>query len=167
MPLQSTSIKKDVGARFYQFRKEIGKTQTQLSEELGVYQSTIASFEMGKTFPSLKYLNHFHRKYNLNINWLVTGNGDMFVAKGYMDRYRLDVDDLLTGEHGPRWDSSAQERYAELLYLMEIPIIEQVIMAKLLELKILLKDEVWELYQRKMEQQDEQKENGNGDENQG
>ncbi len=164
MSQQNTStIKKDVGARFCEFRKAISKTQTQLSEELGIYQSTIASFEMGKTFPNFKYLHYFHEKYGLNINWLISGNGDKFVERY---RYRIETKAPYLKDSDPQYYLSSLEKYSELLCLMEIPIIEQVILAKLLELKTFLKDEVQELYQRKNTQLSEKKENGNGDERQ-
>lgn len=153
-----SAIKKDVGARFCEFRKTIRKTQTQLSEELGIYQSTIASFEIGKTFPSFKYLHYFHEKYGLNINWLITGRGDKFI-----NDYHLIAGSTTIMDPVLDYNRVKSDKYSELLVLMEIPIIEQVVLAKILELKTLLKDEVQELYRRKIEQESEKKEQDNGE----
>lgn len=157
MSKEKTSIKKDVGARFCKFRKSIGKTQQQLADELGIYQSTITNFEQGKTFPSLKYLYHFNEKYGLDITWVITGKGDM-ISKDY--RLHANTPPLL--DTFPNFNRGDARRYSELLYLMEVPVIEQIIMAKFLELKTLMKDEIEEYYQKK--KQEEMKEKSNGDE---
>jgi len=158
MSKEKTSIKKDVGVRFSRFRKQINKTQQQLADELGIYQSTITSFEKGKTFPNLKYLFHVHEKYGLDITWLITGKGDMLVGD-----YRISSNNAgQTHEERLRYYAGDKKSRAELQCLMDIPIIEQVIMAKFLELKTLLKDEIDEFY--RMTGLREKKGNGNGDE---
>jgi len=151
-------MKENVGSRFCRFRRSISKTQSQLAEELGIYQSTIASFEMGKTFPNFKYLYHFHKKHGLNINWLLTGDGNMF-----MNKYKIEASALPLGEKVHRYNPNNAKKHAELLTLMEIPVVEEVIMAKLLELKILLKDEVEMLYLSKKNNGNQTKESDNGD----
>ena len=54
--------RKDVGARFRQFRLAIHKTQHELAAELAVTQSTIANIESRKAFPNLIYLRYFYYK---------------------------------------------------------------------------------------------------------
>ena len=41
------------------------------------------------------------------------------------------------------------EKYLELINLMQVPVIEQVILAKLIEIKALLKDEITAFYDKK------------------
>ncbi len=114
-----TASKKEVGTRFRQFRAAIHKAQHEIAEEVNVSQSTIANIEGGKAFPNLIYLHHFYYKYRLDINWILTGQDDMFIKR----------DDV-------------PEKYNELLNLLRIPIIEQVINAKLIEARALLKDNI-------------------------
>lgn len=157
MSKEKTSIKKDVGLRFCQFRKAINKTQQQLADELEIYQSTITNFEQGKTFPNLNYLYHFNEQYGLNITWLITGKGDMV-----MKDYQITASAPRMLDSGLQHHTDDIKKYTELLYLMDIPIIEQIIMAKFLELKTLLKDEIEAFYKKK--KLDQKKENDNGDE---
>ena len=77
--VRNKELKKKIGDRFKKFRKAIDKPQHHLAEELDVFQSTITNFELGKTFPNSGYLFHFFEKYGLNIHWLFTGEGFMFV----------------------------------------------------------------------------------------
>lgn len=122
--------KQEIGDRFYQFRKSIGKAQHQLASELNVSQSTIANIECGKAFPNLTYLQHFYRRYRLNINWLFTSQGNMFADQ-----------------------KNAKDEYLELINLLQVPMIEQIIMAKFIETKALLKDHIERFYQEERKEE--------------
>jgi transcriptional regulator with XRE-family HTH domain len=130
-------IKKEIGRRLRELREAIGKTQTQLARELQVYQSTITNMEIGKTFPSIKYLHYFHHTYGLNTNWLLTGQGEMFVAE---EVHTSSAASLLEC-HVPRKDAR-HEKYVELIDLMQVPEVEQIILAKLVELKLFAREEI-------------------------
>jgi transcriptional regulator with XRE-family HTH domain len=136
-------IKKEVGRRFKRFRESIGKTQTQLANELGVYQSTITNIEVGKTFPNIKYLTYFHKKYRLNTNWLFSDKGDIFIAE---EDPATSAASLLN-YHLQR-SQTTYERYTELMELMQIPVVEQVLLAKLMEIKVIAKEEIEEFRQK-------------------
>jgi transcriptional regulator with XRE-family HTH domain len=155
MSEEKTSIKKDVGLRFCQFRRAINKTQQQLADELEIYQSTITNFEQGKTFPNINYLYYFNEKYGLDINWLITGAGGTFLRD-----YRLAGNASPSLEIPPHYHLREMKNHTELLSLMEIPIIEQVILAKFLELKTLLKNEIESFYLEKNREEKKEKRNG-------
>jgi transcriptional regulator with XRE-family HTH domain len=130
-------IKKEIGRRLKWFREAIDKTQTQLAEELQVYQSTITNMEVGKTFPSMKYLHYFHHTYGLNTNWLLSNKGEIFVA----EEEHTSLAPSLLECHVPKKDAR-YEKYAELIDLMQVPEIEQIILAKLVELKVFAREEI-------------------------
>jgi transcriptional regulator with XRE-family HTH domain len=157
MSKEKTSIKKGVGSRFWQFRRALNKTQQQLADELGIYQSTITNFEQGKTFPNINYLYYFNEKYGLDINWLITGAGVTFLSD-----YKLTANASPALDIPPKYHRREMQNHSELLSLMEIPVIEQVILAKFLELKALLKDEIESFYLNK--NRENKKEKSNGDE---
>ncbi len=139
----NTTIKKEIGKRFKRFREAIDKTQTQLAMELNVYQSTITNIEVGKTFPSIKYLHYFYLTYGLNTNWLLSNRGDIFVEP----EERTALSASLLQCHVPKNDPRYQ-KYAELLDLMQVPEIEQIILAKLVEMKVLAKEEINEFREK-------------------
>jgi len=101
---------------FRLFRKILKKTQEELAAELGVCKATICNIERGATHVKINYLHYLHRKYGLNINWMLTGNGDVFV----------------NGKRG----FSVDGRYSELFKLMKIPAVEEEILKTLVETKI-------------------------------
>ena len=138
------SLRKGIGHRFGRFRSAIGKTQARLARELGVYQSTITNIEGGKVYPRLSYLVQLFQSYNLDINWLVLGIGEMFV-------FDEDKDFTLVSKlpcHIRRDDPRYRE-YLELMRFMQVPEIEVILLGKLLELKLLARTEVEEFFSKK------------------
>jgi transcriptional regulator with XRE-family HTH domain len=132
------NLKQEVGGRFKIFRLDKKKAQYVLASELQVHQSTITNIEKGATFPKVSYLNYFYEKYGLNLNWLVTGDGEQYMEgaenKGASRIMAPDTE----------YDGAKYDKYQELNTLMQIPVIEQVLFAKLSECKILFKDNVEE-----------------------
>ncbi len=134
----NSQLKKEIGKRFRQFRKAIGKSQNQLAQILNLHQSNIAHMESGACFPKVGFLVLFKRNNNLDIKWLITGEGSVFLKKGkqHASDYSLEC-------HIPKNDPRYNQ-YAELIDLMQVPVIEQLILAKLQELKVLAKDDIEE-----------------------
>jgi hypothetical protein len=84
-------------------------------------------------------LHYFHRKYRLNANWLLSDRGEIFVSQEEESPHTVS----LLGCHLHRGDQKFPQ-YAELIDLMQIPVVEQVILAKLVEIKVLAKDVIEE-----------------------
>ncbi|UCH94993.1 MAG: helix-turn-helix transcriptional regulator [Candidatus Aminicenantes bacterium] len=135
-PTTLKDLKKEVGGRFRKFRSDKKKAQRILASELKVHQSTITNIENGTTFPKVNYLHYFYEKYDLNLNWLVTGEENMYLESAEKkNASRIMAPHVKYGE--PTYDN-----YQELNSLMQIPVIEQVIFAKLSECKIIFKEQV-------------------------
>lgn len=145
-------LKEDVGRRFKEFRISQKKAQHVLAQELQVHQSTITNIEHGTTFPKINYLQYFYEKYGLNINWLVTGEGDMFMdsIRRSMGAEKIMYPHIQYGD--PNFES-----YLELVNLMQVPVVEQVILAKLSEAKVLFKDEVRDFLEQQQKKEREKK----------
>ena len=101
-------------------RISIHKAQHELGSELNIEQSLISNIESGECYPNIRYLNYLYKKYGLNINWLVSGKGEMFIRN-----------------EGPIL--VPDQKYCELFNLMKVPFIELQVLAKLTETKIILK----------------------------
>jgi transcriptional regulator with XRE-family HTH domain len=136
-------MKIEIGKRFRRFRESIKKAQHELAAELNIYQSTITNIERGKTFPNIRYLIHFYKKYQLNINWLLTNDGDMLVYHYHTNPNAVSVMDCHIRYNDPKY-----MQYAELFNYMQVPEIEQVILARLIEFKALFKDQIAGYYAR-------------------
>jgi transcriptional regulator with XRE-family HTH domain len=80
------------GERFKKIREDLGFTQAQLAEVLGITQPQLSRFEKGVNSISLEILAkvlEIDPKYN--INWLVTGQGEM--EKVATNRIMIAADD--------------------------------------------------------------------------
>lgn len=61
-------------------RKKLGLTQEEFAESLGTVFTAISKYELGKIKPGSEFLFKLNKLYRTNINWLLTGEGDMFIS---------------------------------------------------------------------------------------
>lgn len=74
-----------ISERFKQLRGELGKSQTEFGAGIGVSRSVINNIERGVTEPSDVFLNHICVIYNVNREWMETGEGEMFDKSEQLD----------------------------------------------------------------------------------
>lgn len=66
------------GERLKLLRKQLGKTQQEFSDSLGITRSTIATYEAGNSSPSDSALSLICKTWNVRREWLLDGIGEMF-----------------------------------------------------------------------------------------
>ena len=74
-----------ISERFKQLRDELGKSQTEFGAGIGVSRSVINNIERGVTEPSDVFLNHLCDVYNVNREWMETGEGELFDKSEQLD----------------------------------------------------------------------------------
>lgn len=67
--------------RFIHIRKILNKSQKDFSIELNTNQQSISDIERGIKNISVELMEKFCVTYNVNANWLLNGEGDMFTIK--------------------------------------------------------------------------------------
>lgn len=67
--------------RFKQIRKALGMTQDEFSSKISLSRNFIAQIESGTKTPSDRTVSDVCREFNVNEEWLRTGNGEMFVPE--------------------------------------------------------------------------------------
>ena len=70
-----------LGQRIKEFRKILKITQGDMANKLNIDTPNISFYENGKTAPSIQTLELIRNAYNLNLDWLLSGEGDMFLDK--------------------------------------------------------------------------------------
>ena len=78
--------------RIKQLRKELGKTLEEFGKPLGLTRSAISNIENGHRQLSTQAIISICREYNVNEEWLRTGEGEMFIE--------LDIDDEIAAYIG-------------------------------------------------------------------
>lgn len=66
--------------RFKELRKILGYTQTEFGEQLGKKLRTIQDYEANKAKITDSVLLLLQEKFNVNIDWMRTGEGSMFLS---------------------------------------------------------------------------------------
>lgn len=67
--------------RIKKIRKEVGLTQQEFAEAIKVKRNTVATYEMGRSIPSDAAISLICRAFDVNEEWLRTGEGEMFIEK--------------------------------------------------------------------------------------
>ena len=71
----------DVGDQIRQLRKELGITQKEFGERIGISANYVSDLEYGKTKPSLLVLLAIEYRFGVSIDWLETGKGSKVIKK--------------------------------------------------------------------------------------
>ena len=60
-------------------RQQLGFSQKEMAEKINIRQAQYSRYEVG-TSPSTEILERFIKQLNININYLITGEGAMFIT---------------------------------------------------------------------------------------
>lgn len=104
--------------RIRQLRKELGLNQTDFGERIGVKQGSVAGYESGARTPIDAVITSICREFDVNEDWLRTGEGEMFKERSPSDEVGYYVEDLLdyAGHGNPFYDMIIEmmKTYTEL-----------------------------------------------------
>jgi SOS-response transcriptional repressors (RecA-mediated autopeptidases) len=90
-----------VGKRLKQVLRKLDLTQVALSQQIEVSNVVINRYIKDKTMPDFNFLHKLANQLNININWLLTGEGTMFPTRstkriGERDYYYLPILDAVS-----------------------------------------------------------------------
>ena len=100
--------------RIKKIRKEFDLTQQKFADRIGVKQNTVAQYEMGRNVPIDSVITLICREFNVNENWLRTGEGDMFV-----ERTRDEQIASFVGSFQANADDSFKKRFISMLSALD------------------------------------------------
>lgn len=84
--------------RLKKLRKTLDLTQQVFADKLGIKRSTMATYESGRNEPIDAVISLICTKYNVNENWLRTGEGEMFIEMSYDDEIAQFVGQVMSEE---------------------------------------------------------------------
>ena len=104
--------------RIKKIRKELDLTQQKFADRLGVKRNTVAQWETGVNSLTDVVITSICREFNVNEQWLRTGEGEPFRERPLSEEVGYYVEDLLDYEgHGnPFYDAIIEmmKEYTEL-----------------------------------------------------
>lgn len=84
--------------RIKQLRKRLKLTQTEFGEQIGVKGNTITGYEKGIRNPTDAIILSICREFNVDEEWLRTGEGEMFVIQSNEEEIAAFLGDVLSEE---------------------------------------------------------------------
>lgn len=102
--------------RFKQIRKALGMTQDEFSSKILLSRNFIAQIESGTKTPSDRTVSDVCREFNVNEDWLRTGNGEMFIPETKDEQITNMLADVLKSE-----DSDFKKRLIVALSKLDEP----------------------------------------------
>ncbi len=100
--------------RIRELRKTLGLTQTEFGKRLGIKQTTVAGYETGGRTPIDAVVSLICRQFQVNEQWLRTGEGEMFASRTREEEISCFVEGVLAEE-----SDSFKKRFIELLAKLE------------------------------------------------
>ena len=93
-----------IGRRLKEIKSALRVTSKELAENLEIPVRTIGSYERDEAQPGPRFFHNIHEKYNIDINWFLTGKGNMFISErtkadinyigGLQDKLNLSPDEV-------------------------------------------------------------------------
>jgi transcriptional regulator with XRE-family HTH domain len=74
--------------RLKKILKIIGISQKKFAQDIGIHLNTISRYIRGLQVPDSHVLTKIVQVYKININWLLTGEGDMFIREVSLDEIK-------------------------------------------------------------------------------
>lgn len=89
----------EIGKRINQIRKALNLTQEDFGKTLGTSKASLSEIENGKYKASIELLEKLVKKHNVNLHFVITGEGDMFIsptAASYVraEKFAVNLDDV-------------------------------------------------------------------------
>lgn len=89
----------ELNDRIKLIRNNEGITQQEFADKLGLKRNTVASYEINKITPSDRTILDICREFNVNENWLRTGEGEMFRQQNTDEEIAAFIGDVLSGDN--------------------------------------------------------------------
>lgn len=86
--------------RIKKIRKELDLTQQEFADRIGIKRGGVANYESGRNEPIDAVISLICREFNVNENWLRTGNGEMFRSTDRHGTIAKFMEQLLLEESG-------------------------------------------------------------------
>ena len=100
--------------RLKKLRRTLDLTQQAFSDKLGVKRNTVGQWEIGRNEPSDAIIFSIGREFNVNEDWLRTGNGEMFIELTRDEQIENFVGDVLKSE-----EDSFKKKFISMLSALD------------------------------------------------
>lgn len=107
-----SKLKQEIGSRMQQIRKDFGWTQEKMAAHFKVGRANFSRIEKGDIFPNPTIMHILKSDFNISLDWLVCGDGEMLISN------RPEKIEGL-----PDFDVHAKEIHDLLFYMKRVPMV--------------------------------------------
>ena len=101
--------------RLKELRKNLGLTQQEFAERLGIKRNAVTNYEVGRNAPADMVVSLICREFNVSETWLRTGEGEPFVQPSRDEAIETFCQETLRDE-----DDSFRRRFVAALAALDI-----------------------------------------------
>lgn len=84
--------------RIKELRKALNLTQQEFADKIHISRGALAVYEIGRNEPIDAVIALICREFDVNVQWLRTGEGEMFIQKSRDEEVAAFVGDILSGD---------------------------------------------------------------------
>lgn len=100
--------------RIRKLRRTLDLTQQEFSDRIGMKRNTVANYETGRNEPSASVISLICREFDVNEEWLRTGEGEVFVQRTRNQIITDFLGDVIKD------DDSFKKRFVEALAALDV-----------------------------------------------
>lgn len=100
--------------RIKKIRKELDLTQQKFADKLGVKRNTVGQWECGINAITDQVITSICREFNVNEDWLRTGQGEMFIKQTRDEQIASFIGSIQSSE-----DDSFKKRFISMLSALD------------------------------------------------
>ncbi|MBP9095167.1 MAG: LexA family transcriptional regulator [Ignavibacteria bacterium] len=108
-----------IQTRLKQLREALGLNKNQLAVKLGIDNGNLSRYESGKVKPNSEFYERLVDKFGaVNLSWLISGEGEMFIQKAPAEKSKIRSVPLFAyvycGSPASQWDTDKVKEYMQL-----------------------------------------------------
>ena len=100
--------------RLKKLRKTLDLTQQEFANKIGIARGNIDAYEVGKNAPSDAVISLICKQFNVDENWLRTGEGEMFIKQTRDEQIASFIGTIQSNE-----DDSFKKRFVSMLSALD------------------------------------------------
>ena len=100
--------------RLKKLRKTLDLTQQEFANKIGIARGNIGAHEVGKNAPSDAVISLICKQFNVDENWLRTGEGEMFIKQTRDEQIASFIGTIQSNE-----DDSFKKRFVSMLSALD------------------------------------------------
>ena len=104
----------EMNERIKELRKELKLTQQEFADRIGIKRNTIANYESGRNEPVDSVISLICKQFNVDENWLRTGEGEMFIKQTRDEQIASFIGTIQSNE-----DDSFKKRFVSMLSALD------------------------------------------------